>query len=135
MKSLFLCVYFGFLCVYPVFAEEPHLIDLKETLCMDADSSTAGMANCTKDAEVAWDQEMNKYYGLLMKRLNKEQADKLLQAQRAWLEYRDKEFKNIGVLFSDKEGTMWIPVRSAHYRDIVKQRALELAEYYCLLGY
>jgi uncharacterized protein YecT (DUF1311 family) len=134
-KKLTLGVGLIFLFAISAFAEDDHSIDLKEARCIEADSSTAGMANCTKQAEVEWDQELNKYYGLLIKSLNKEQAELLRQAQRAWLEYRDKEIKNISTFFSSKAGTMWIPIRAAHYNDLVKQRALELKNYYDLLKY
>lgn len=135
MKNIALVISFMFLCSSLSYAGSNHLIDSIESQCIAVDSSTAGMANCTKRAEEAWDLEMNRYYGLLMKSLDKDQADKLRQAQRSWVEYRDKEFKSIGALFPTSGGTMWINIRAAHYRDIVKQRALELMEYHRLLEY
>jgi len=117
------------------FAETNHPIDLKEAQCIEKDDSTAGMANCTKQSDDVWDQEVNKYYSLLMKKLNKDQTNKLRQAQRSWLEYRDKEIENISSFFSTKEGAMWVNVRGANYRDLIKRRALDLKEYYDLLEY
>jgi len=132
MRVIFFLVFFMCFVLSGAFAGTDSPIDLQEANCTEADSTTVGMAKCTKKAEEAWDQEMNRYYGLLMKKLTKEQADKLQLAQRAWIEYRDKEFKNIGALFPASEGTMGINIRAALYRNIVKQRALELIEYHRL---
>lgn len=43
------------------------------------------------------------------------------------------EFKNIDNIFSKLNGTMYIPVRVSSKGGIVKQRALELKDYYDLI--
>ena len=47
------------------FADEKQTaIDNIEAQCISKNPSTAGMNNCTHDAEIKWDAEMNKYYQL-----------------------------------------------------------------------
>lgn len=60
--------------------------------CLDdpANSSTVMMGACADKEATMWDDLLNQYYGDLMKRLDGEQKQGLKQAQRAWLDMRDK---------------------------------------------
>jgi uncharacterized protein YecT (DUF1311 family) len=98
---------------------------------MSKEYSTAGMNNCTYTAQVQWDAEMNKYYTLLMKKLNKEEGLKLKEAQRAWIKYRDKEFEFINSrYFEAYEGTIYTNIAAADKMAVVEKRAMNLEEYY-----
>ena len=107
-------------------------IDKQCDACLDSseNQNTAGMIRCSVNAEVAWDKEMNKYYKLLMQKLNPEEKEKLKTAQKSWLQYRDNEILFSNKLHTDMEGTMWLVVNAGRLAEIVKQRALELKGYY-----
>ena len=117
-----------FQCVF-VRAEE-HPIDINLGKCIEKDSTTAGMNNCTTEACKQWDVEMNKYYKLLMGILSKEEKQQLKDAQIAWLEYRDLETKFRINTFLNMQGTMYTTMALAEKLDIIKQRALDLKALY-----
>jgi len=105
-------------------------IDKYEEKCCAENYSTAGMLKCTQEAYKMWDKELNKYYGLLIQKLSIEERKQLKEAQISWLNYRDKEFKNIDSLNNKLTGTMYINVAAGQKREVVKQRALQIKEYY-----
>lgn len=115
------------------FAQEKHPIDKYLESEIAKDSTTAGMANASVKAREKWDAEMNKYYNLLMSISDEKSKMILRTAQRAWIDYRDKEFKNIDNIFGQLQGTMYIPMASQSKTEIVKRRAMDLKEYYELL--
>lgn len=117
-----------------VFADEVSPIDKAEDACIRKTSSTDAMLKCTAIAYDAWDKEMNKYYNLLMKKLSTEQKSELLKAQRSWLAFRDNSFTFVNSSISEKQGTMYLNVASGERREIVKQRALQLKEYYSIIS-
>ena len=49
--------------------QTPHAIDKALEACIDKNGSTAGMVECTDKAYAAWDKELNKNYGELMRAL------------------------------------------------------------------
>ena len=112
-------------------AEKPkkHPIDKALEDCMEKDWSTAGMANCTYKAEQMWDKELNRNYRALMQKLPQADREVLRSAQKKWLEFRDNEFKLIDSIYAKLQGTMYIPMRASEAEEIVKKRALELANY------
>ncbi len=113
------------------YADEPtaHPIDKILASCIDKDSSTAGMTNCTYVAYDMWDKELNKYYNELMRQLPSKDKQVLKAAQKEWIEYRDKEFRLIDQIYARLKGTMYIPMRVNNRLGIVKQRALQLKAY------
>lgn len=125
------CIFFLSLVV---FAEEINTIDKAEDACISKTSSTDAMLKCTAIAYDAWDKEMNKYYSLLMKKLPVEQKSELLKAQKSWLSFRDNSFTFINRSIREKQGTMYLNVASGERREIVKQRALQLKEYYSIVS-
>lgn len=117
-----------------VFADEVFPIDKAEEACISKTSSTDAMLKCTAIAYDAWDKEMNKYYNLLMKKLSPEQKSELLKTQKSWLVFRDNSFTFINNSIREKQGTMYLNVASGERREIVKQRALQLKEYYSIIS-
>src|SRR2546422_2085931 len=93
--------------------QEPaqHPIDKALDACIDKNGSTAGMVECTDKAYAAWDKELNKNYGELMRALNPKQKEALRLAQLEWIKYRDLEFKSIDSVYDTLQGTMYIPMR------------------------
>ncbi len=110
-----------------------HPIDKAEEACIDKDGSTAGMTKCADKAYVMWDKELNENYKALMKELSPKNRETLQAAQRKWMDYRDQEFKLIDAIYSQLEGTMYIPMRVEERIAIVKQRALKLGSHLELL--
>ena len=106
-----------------------HPIDKKLTECIAKDYSTAGMSNCTYEAQDNWDTEMNKYYKLLLEVLREEEKELLRQAQKAWLKFRDAEFEVIKTIYPT-DATVFSNIRSADSMAIVKDRALQLKAHY-----
>lgn len=111
--------------------EKRNAIDINEILeeCIEKDSSTAGMTNCTYKAYEQWDDELNKVYKQLRDVLNPEAKNKLKEAQTKWIKYRDSEFELINSIYSSLEGTVYIPMRVSDRVDIVKKRAMEFGSY------
>ncbi|HYR77301.1 MAG TPA: lysozyme inhibitor LprI family protein [Pyrinomonadaceae bacterium] len=109
--------------------EQPqHPIDKALDACIDKNGSTAGMVECTDKAYAAWDKELNKNYGELMRALNPKQKEALRLAQLEWIKYRDLEFKSIDSVYDTLEGTMYIPMRISAHLEVIKKRALELKD-------
>lgn len=113
--------------------QSAHPIDKALDACIEKDGSTAGMIQCTDKAYMAWDRELNKNYGDLMRRLKGSQQAALKAAQIQWLKYRDSEFKLIDTIYDNLQGTMYLPMRISERLEIVKQRALNLRNYVELL--
>ena len=115
--------------------QEPtqHPIDKTLEACIDKNGSTAGMVKCTDEAYAAWDKELNKNYGELMRQLKPQQKEALRLAQLEWIKQRDLDFKFIDSLYDTFEGTMYIPMRIDARLEVIKKRALELKGYVDLL--
>jgi uncharacterized protein YecT (DUF1311 family) len=109
--------------------QRKHPIDKWVDACVEKDYSTVGMMNCGEQAVQKWDAELNRVYQALKKQLNADGKKALKTAQKAWLKYRDKEFKTIGAVYGSRQGTMWLPVLAFARADVVKNRVLQLKEY------
>ena len=131
ISQLFLIMFF--LSPLGLFAQSENSIDSELTACMDKDPSTHGVLKCIDNAYKKWDDELNNYYQKLMNLLDDGAKDKLKEAERKWIEYRDLEFKNIESIYSKKEGTMYLPMQAIDKMDIIKSRALQLRDYYQLV--
>jgi len=107
-------------------AQEPtqHPIDKALEVCIDKNGSTAGMVECTDKAYAAWDKELNKNYGELMRTLKPSQKETLRLAQLEWIKFRDLDFKLIDSVYDRMQGTMYIPMRVDARMELVKKRAL-----------
>lgn len=112
-------------------------IDILEKDCLNKENiSNADMCNCMIKARESWDVELNKNYNLLKNKLPEKPFLVLKEAQKAWIEYRDKEFLFVTNYFYEvKEGSMWYPVSENTKKEMVKQRALELKKYLEMLDY
>jgi len=126
-KGIYSIVILFYMCAIS-FAQEPakHAIDKALDVCLDKNSSTAGMTNCIGEAYGKWDKELNRLYAELMKRLGADGKITLKEAQVQWLKFRDAEFKLLDGIYDKLEGTMYIPMRADSRMQIVKNRALEL---------
>lgn len=105
------------------------VIERKISNCLDKDYTTAGMIECMDMAARMWDQELNRVYQLLRKKLNPQAQKSLKVSQRAWIKYRDLEYKNIDSIYSGFQGTMYGPMRLDHSVQLTKQRVSELQSF------
>ncbi|MCP4649611.1 MAG: DUF1311 domain-containing protein [PVC group bacterium] len=112
-----------------------HPIDKVEADLIAQELSTAGTANATIKVTEMWEEEMNKFCELLKQELNARERKQLIEAQEAWLKFREKEKQNIINVFGKLIGTMYIPMRAANFKALVRTRALDLRSYYELIVY
>lgn len=134
MKKLLLTILLLFAAI-PLMAQKyDHPIDKATEDCMEKDMSTAGMVKCLNEAYDKYDNELNRLYKILMKKLDEESAKELKSAQIEWIVFRDKEFKLIDAVYSKLEGTMYIPMRVSDRIEIVKKRVLDFEAYADLAG-
>jgi uncharacterized protein YecT (DUF1311 family) len=131
MKTLCFALLSVFLLAPAAIAQEQsqHPIDKALEACIDKNGSTAGMVECTDKAYAAWDKELNRIYGELMRSVKPSQKESLRLSQLEWIKYRDLDFKLIDSVYDTMQGTMYIPMRIDARMEIVKKRALELKGY------
>jgi uncharacterized protein YecT (DUF1311 family) len=131
MTKLFMTLLSVFLFATFSAAQEQtkHPIDKALEACIDKNSSTAGMVECTDKAYAAWDKELNKNYGALMLALKPKQKEALRMAQLEWIKYRDLQFRFIDSVFDTLDGTMYIPMRISSRMEVIKKRTRELKDY------
>jgi uncharacterized protein YecT (DUF1311 family) len=114
--------------------EPDHPIDKALEACVEKDGSNAGIIECTGKAYQAWDKELNKNYGALMRKLKPAQKEALKAAQLGWIKQRDADFKFIDSIFDALEGTMYISMRIESKTELVKGRALQLKSFVDLVS-
>lgn len=92
----------------------------------------ADMSGLTFDRAQAYDSLMNKYYKRLSALLKEDDRKTLVQAQRAWLAFRDNEGKLriVVAIAATGGGTMLQLNESGAYLEMVRSRNIELYEYY-----
>lgn len=93
----------------------------------DRDPSTAGMLAAIDWEEQQWDTLLNTAYRALLAKLPEKGRESLRASQRAWLTFRDAEYKTLDGVFSTREGTMYLPIAADARMRITKHRASELA--------
>lgn len=108
-----------------------HEIDRELDACLESaeNFTTAGMSDCIKKATARWDEELNLKYKELTTILSPVQKEKLKTSQRAWLSFRDSEISFSSQIYTDLDGTIWIPVAARRKLDLTRQRTLELSVY------
>lgn len=102
-------------------AKELAAIDAKMKRCLDKDSSTVGMKQCTYDATTSADKVLNKVYQATIASLkkpsdeqeakdDKEKLARLLASEVAWIKYRDTDcdLQGISMLGGTGEGLVTI---------------------------
>lgn len=106
-------------------------IDSELTKCLEQETNytTSGMTNCIIEATKKLDKRLNDSYQSLLKILTVEQKKMLVESQKSWIVYRDKEIEFSNQLYYDMEGTMWIPINAETKMNLTKQRILEIENY------
>lgn len=94
------------------------------TDCSEA-YSTIQIVACHEDRYLAADQALNAIYKEMMRSLSPEAGEKLKQAQRAWLKYRDASIALIAEI--EKDSRSYGAIVVADYKaKIVEKRVQEL---------
>ena len=103
-----------------------HLVeDAEETACMDADQSQQGMNMCAGEAYERADKALNVQWAKVMAGEGDKEEDKLLlEAQRAWLKYRDAHC--LASAYSSLGGSIWPLLVSGCKAELTRQRTREL---------
>lgn len=97
------------------------------------DYSDFGMRDAGYEAAQRYDILLNKYYKKLASVLQGEDQKALVQAQKAWLAFRDSETKLIETISKDEYsggGTMQQLTEASDYLNLVKNRTIVLFEHY-----
>ena len=89
------------------------------------------MAEAVYIAADKWDAEMNKYYKIVMGKLDADGQAKLKGAQRAWLKFRDAELTAAEAVTNVFEGggTMQRLDLNDRRMSLIRARAIDLMEY------
>jgi uncharacterized protein YecT (DUF1311 family) len=98
-------------------------------LYMKYDYSTAGMVTAGYEAAHSYDSLLNKYYKKLLNKLKPADRSSLIQAQKAWIAFRDAEEKLISTVSKDEYsggGTIQGLIDSSDYLELIKQRLMEI---------
>lgn len=124
----------------PLDKEASHPIDanFEHCLSLEENMTTAGMERCTIEASREWDLELNRIYKALMSRLDAPSKEQLKLAQRAWVQYKELEIKNISSIYgysfqNGNGGSMLIPAQAMDELEITRSRALALAKFYSMM--
>lgn len=107
-------------------APQAVLDDPVEDACYAADYSQQGMNRCAGDAYERADKALNAEWAKAVAAYkgDKEGAKLLLDAQRAWLKYRDAHC--LAAALDSKGGSMWPMLVSGCRADLTRKRTREL---------
>lgn len=134
MRKLLLSLFIGssFFVSAQNESQEKHPIDLRLKMCLEdsANHSKAGMVGCVLEAIDGWQEELEKNYNLLLSLLNAEEKTKLEIAQQNWVKYKEAELEFYYLMYGNMQGTMWRTIAVSTNLELVKQRAIQLQDYY-----
>jgi len=91
--------------------------------CMETATTTVDMVNCTNNETKLQDARLNKAYKSLSANLPAQRKSELLNAQRAWLKYRDANCNYIATLTG---GTMDLVNGNSCFMEMTTERAVQL---------
>lgn len=100
---------------------------------MNIDYSTSGMNLAINELTDSYDKLLNKYYNKLIKLLDPEDKKVLLNAQKAWLVFRDSERIFISTMIKEKYsggGTIQSNIAADNYSQIVIHRTIDIFNYF-----
>ncbi len=104
---------------------------------MSIDYSTVGMVDATYSSENDYDKLLNKYYKILIDKLDATDKEILHKSQKNWLVFRDGELQLNSMLAKEKYsggGTIQNLIVSGRVLEITKNRVIEMFQY-CLRFY
>ena len=101
-------------------------VDAWLAACMEKDPSSQGMNRCLGQAYEKWDAELNRAYRELSARLAEGLRPSLREAQRAWVDFRDRELAWLATFYGALDGSMYRGMLAADRVELVRKRVLEL---------
>ena len=100
---------------------------------VEIDYSDFGMRDAGYEGAKLYDSLLNKYYKMLLTVLKGDDKKALVQAQKAWLAFRDGETKLVETISKDDYsggGTMQSLIEASEHLNLVKSRTIALFEHY-----
>jgi uncharacterized protein YecT (DUF1311 family) len=100
---------------------------------IELDFSDFGMRDAGYKTAKLYDSLLNKYYKNLSTTLQGEDKKVLIQAQKAWITFRDSEFKLVETISKDEYsggGTMQQLTEASEYLDLIKSRTIAIFDHY-----
>jgi uncharacterized protein YecT (DUF1311 family) len=109
-------------------AGHEHPISLAARECMGKDLSMSSMKECTGTAADLWNAQLNLNYQRLLSVLNDKQKAEMRATQRAWLLWRDAQFKANGATRPKDAGSIFGLILLSQHEAIVREQAERLGE-------
>jgi uncharacterized protein YecT (DUF1311 family) len=100
--------------------------------CVDQHQAPRERASCVEEALARWDEAMNAVYQKLIERLS--QKPTLVEAQRAWLTFRDAEYPLIDSIYETLSSEEYRVLYAYSRLRLTRERALLLKKYLALAG-
>jgi uncharacterized protein YecT (DUF1311 family) len=108
----------------------PDPIDQKvQDLIDKSNGSTSAMVEAAREGYQLWDQELNRVYSELMRKLPSEDQAILRESQQAWIKFRDNDQKLSGEVYGRAQGTVNRVLAADERLNLVKDRAVVLRNY------
>ncbi len=107
-------------------AEDKHLIDVEMDAAIERNGSTGGQTEAMGEALKKWDALLNLSYKALKENLDPAALKSLVESQRAWITWRDKELDFIQRYHEKLQGTMYVPMGAYRRMNLTRQRAIHL---------
>jgi uncharacterized protein YecT (DUF1311 family) len=106
-------------------------IDTVLNACLNGPTgySTVGQTECAAKAARAWESELNKIYGNLMRQLDPASQALLRTSQRQWLAFRQAERKFQAGPWTRDKGTLMGVTIALENVDVVRSRVSTLRHY------
>ena len=133
MRLIIFVITTFFICT-DIFGQPPtksYKIDTILNKCIEkGNNGDVGMISCLQKAEMNWDAELNKTFKQLLAKLDSSEQRELRESQRQWIIYKDKEIKFFTDTYAKRDGTMWNLAISDKRMQLIRQRTIELLDYY-----
>jgi uncharacterized protein YecT (DUF1311 family) len=100
--------------------------------CIDQHPTPIEQASCVEEALGKWDEAMNAVYQKLSDRLPPKSP--LVEAQRAWLAFRDAEYPLIDSIYDSLPSQEYRTLHAYSHLRLTRERALLLKKYLTLAG-
>lgn len=119
--------------VHAEFTVDTFRLESFMTKWVDLDYGDFGMRDAGYATAKLYDSLLNKYYKKLLMALKGEDKKALVQAQKAWLAFRDSETNLVEIVSKDEYsggGTMQQLTEASEYLNLIKNRTIALFEHY-----
>ena len=108
-------------------------IEITEEVYLEDELNDFAMRDLSNQAGRSYDELLNKYYKKLSGKLTETNRAVLIRTQKAWITYRDEElklFETIDEASNGGGGTAATVALASIYRNLTKQRTIDLFNYY-----